>query len=117
MKEGFGVSLVADVLKGSKNKRVLRYGFNTLSTYGLLNNLTKKEISDLINYLIVEKYLALVGGQFPVVKITRKAIPVLKGQEKVFRRVRVQKERIAPDNQLFERLRALRKEISRRDST
>lgn len=115
MKEGFGISLVADVLKGSKNKRVLSYGFDSLSTYGLLNNLTKKEITDLINYLIVEKHLALDGGQFPVLKITRKAIPVLKGQEKVFRRVRVQKERIVPDNQLFERLRALRKEISQRE--
>lgn len=117
MKEGFGVSLIADVLKGSKNKKVLGYGFDKLSTYGLLKNLKVKEITDLINYLLAEQYLSLAGGQFPVVKLTRKAVPVLKGQEKVVRKVRKTEEIITSDSstQLLEQLRTLRKEISQRE--
>ncbi|MGI6406298.1 MAG: DNA helicase RecQ [Syntrophaceticus sp.] len=116
MKERFGISLVADVLKGSQNKKVLRYGFDKLSTYGLLSNMKIKEITDLINYLLAEQYIALAGGQFPVVKLTRKAVPVLKSQEKVYRKVRIEKETAAPDSHLFEKLRTLRKEISQREN-
>lgn len=116
MKERFGISLVADVLKGSQNKKVLKYGFDKLSTYSLLSNLKVKEITDLINHLLAEQYLTLAGGQFPVVKLTRKAVPVLKSQEKVYRKVRKRKEAAAPDSHLFEKLRTLRKEISQREN-
>lgn len=116
MKERFGISLIADVLKGSQNKKVLKYGFDKLSTHGLLSNLKVKEITALINYLLAEQYLTLSGGQFPVVKLTRKAAPVLKSQEKVYRKVRKRKEAAAPDSHLFEQLRTLRKEISQREN-
>ncbi len=116
MKERFGISLVADVLKGSQNKKVLSYRFDNLSTYGLLSNMKTKEITDLINYLLAEQYITLHGGQFPVVKLTRKAVPVLKSQEKVYRKMRIKKETAAPDSQLFEKLRTLRKEISQKEN-
>ena len=115
MKERFGISLVADVLKGSQNKKVLSYGFDKLSTYGLLSNMKIKEITDLINYLLAEQYLTLAGGQFPVIKLTGKATPVLRSQEKVYRKVRKRKEAAVADSDLFEQLRALRKEISQRE--
>ncbi|RYD06545.1 hypothetical protein N752_03585 [Desulforamulus aquiferis] len=116
MQEQYGVSLVADVLKGSQNKKVLQYGFNRLSTYGLLNHYTVKEITDFIHTLIAEGYLYLTEGQYPVVKLQQKAIPVLKGQEKVFQKVRVKGKIEEVDNSLFEQLRSLRKEISQRNN-
>jgi ATP-dependent DNA helicase RecQ len=115
MQERFGITLVAEVLKGSKNKKVLQFRFDRLSTYGLLNGLTIKEITDLINFMIAEKYLALAGGQFPVVKLTSKAIPVLKGRERVFNRVSKRKQVSMAEDGLFDQLRALRKEISARE--
>ncbi|MDD2556231.1 MAG: DNA helicase RecQ [Syntrophaceticus sp.] len=116
MKERFGISLIADVLKGSQSQKVLSYGFDKLSTYGLLSNMKTKEITDLINYLLAEQYITLQGGQFPVVKLTRKAVPALKSQEKVYRKVRIKKETAAPDSQLFEKLRTLRKGISQQEN-
>jgi ATP-dependent DNA helicase RecQ len=47
VREQFGISLVAEVLKGSRNKKVLQYGFGNLSTYGLMKDRTLKQISDL----------------------------------------------------------------------
>lgn len=114
MKEQYGVSLVADVLKGSQNKKVLQYGFNKLSTYGLLKNFTAKQIADLVNVLIAEGYLYLTEGQYPLVRLRTKAYPVLKGQEKVMQKVWQREQKVIADDSLFEQLRNLRKEISHR---
>lgn len=115
MKERFGMSLVAKVLKGSKSQKVYQFGFHNLSTYGLLKSYTEKEITDLIQVLIAEGYLGLTEGQYPVVKLQPKAISVLTGGEKVWQKVRRKQKQIVADNALFERLRQLRKEIAERD--
>ena len=84
MGERFGVTLIAQVLKGSSQKRIRELGFNELSTYGLLRSQKEKDIVDTINYLLTEDYLHLTDGKFPVVKVTPKAVPVLKGEETVW---------------------------------
>lgn len=86
MRERFGVSLVASVLKGSQNKKVLQYGFDSLPTYGMMRRRTEKEISELINTFIAEGYLALSEGQYPIVRLTALAVDVLKGQHQVMMR-------------------------------
>lgn len=86
MRERFGVSLVASVLKGSQNKKVLQYGFDALPTYGMLRTRTEKEISELINVFIAEGYLALSEGQYPVVRLQPLAVEVLKSRHQVMLR-------------------------------
>jgi ATP-dependent DNA helicase RecQ len=115
MREQFGISLVAEVLKGSKNKKVLQYGFGSLSTYGLMKDRTIKQISDLANILIAEGYIQLTEGQYPVAGLTSRAYSVLKGQEKVFLKGRQKDTPAAVEDSLFEQLRGLRKEIAQRN--
>ena len=115
MKERFGTTLIAEVLRGSKNKKVLDLGFDKLSTYGIIKQYTVKEIRDLINVLTAEDYLSLSDGQFPVVRLKDKAVAVLKSQEKVYQKVEKKKAKVARDTGLFEILRSLRKEISERE--
>ncbi len=115
MREQFGISLVADVLKGSKNKKVLQYGFDSLSTYGLMKDRILKQISDFTNVLVAEGYIHLTEGQYPVAKLTPRAFAVLKGLEKVLLKVRKKEMAAAVDNSLFEQLRGLRKEIAQRN--
>jgi ATP-dependent DNA helicase RecQ len=115
MNERFGVTLVAKVLKGSNDKRVRQFGFNTLPTYGLLKQYTEKEIVDLCNLLIAEGYMSLSEGQYPVIRLDLKAVDILKGEEKVFQKVQKRKQPIVQNNALFEVLRQLRKEISQKD--
>ncbi|WP_055109049.1 DNA helicase RecQ [Paenibacillus ihumii] len=86
MRERFGVSLVASVLKGSRSKKVLQYGFDSLPTYAMMPRRTEKEISELINVFIAEGYLALSEGQYPVVRLQPLAVDVLKGQHQVMMR-------------------------------
>ena len=116
MKERFGASLVAQVLKASKNKKVLQFGFDQLPTYGLMKEYGEKEIQDLIQLLIAEDYLKVTESKYPVVMLGEKAIPVLKGEEKVWQKIvmRPMKQEESDDD-LFEQLRQLRKEMSQKE--
>lgn len=112
MRERFGVTLVAQVLKGSKNKKVAQFGFDKLPTYGLMSGYAEKEIVDLIQLLIAEDYLRVTESQYPTVQLGEKANLVLRGEEQVWQKVFVRPTLQADDDELFERLRQLRKEIS-----
>ncbi|TEB07668.1 ATP-dependent DNA helicase RecQ [Pelotomaculum schinkii] len=115
MREQFGITLVAEVLKGSQNKKVLQYGFANLSTYGLMKDRTIKQISDLANILIAEGYIQPTEGQYPVAALTPRAYSVLKGQEKVYLKARQKETPAVVENALFEQLRGLRREIAQRE--
>ncbi|KMJ59545.1 ATP-dependent DNA helicase [Bacillus sp. LL01] len=115
MNERFGATLIAKVLKGSKDKRIQQFRFDQLPTYGLMRSYTEKELVDLINILIAEGYLVLTEGQYPIVKIGARAVPVLKGKEKVLFKMKEQVQSIVEDNELFERLRKLRKDLAKEE--
>ena len=115
MGERFGINMVAGVLKGSKNQRVLGYGFDKLSTYGIMKEYPLREIINLINLLIAEEYLKLTESKFPIVQLRKKVIPVLRNEEAVTQRVPRRKQAIDADASLFGVLRALRKEIAERE--
>lgn len=115
MKERYGASMVAQVLKASKNKKVLQFGFDKLPTYGLMQEYTEKEIMELISLLIAEGYLHVTESQYPILTVNEKALPVLKGEEKVWQKILLRPVQREADDELFERLRELRKELSQRD--
>lgn len=114
MKERFGLALVAEVLKGSKNKKVLQMGFDSLPTYGLFAERTLQDIKTLLQRLVATGYLSMTESEFPVLKLTQQAIPVLRNQTFVHQRV-VQAPKREADNSLFESLRQLRKALAERD--
>lgn len=115
MNERFGATLIAKVLKGSKDKRIQQFRFDQLPTYGLMNSYTEKELVDLINILIAEGYLVLTEGQYPIVKLGVRAVPVLKGQEKVLFKMIEKVTSIVEDDELFEHLRRLRKDLANQE--
>ena len=115
MKERYGISLVAKVLKGSSSQEIIKLGFETLSTYGLMSKHTIKEIKELISYLVAENFLEITGGQYPIVKLQQKAVSAIKKREQVFRPVRKKDDKRTPDNQLFDLLRLARKDIAARE--
>jgi ATP-dependent DNA helicase RecQ len=115
MGEQYGSSLVAAVLKGSKSKRIFQLGFENLSTYGIMADLTLNEINDLIKLLIAEDYLYTTEGKYPVVMLTAKAIPVLKSRAEIIIRMPQQPKAAEAETEIFEALRALRMEIAQKE--
>lgn len=104
----FGMTLIAEVLKGSNTKRVRQFGFQDLSTYGIMAEYTLEQIGDIIKVLTAEGFLQISDGRLPVLKLTPGGKEVLKGGHMVTRRIRRQKE-IIPVDGLFEHLRKLRR--------
>ncbi|MFJ8414423.1 DNA helicase RecQ [Bacillus paramycoides] len=108
----FGKQMIAQVLTGSKNKKVIEFNFHTLPTYGLLSNRSVKEVSEFIEFLISEELIAVEHGTYPTLKVTEIGKEVLLGNENVLRKERVETRQIVQDHPLFEVLREVRKEIA-----
>ena len=109
--ERFGVKMVAEILKGSKNARMKQFHFERLSTYALMKERTVKQISDLILRLAAMQYVNITDSQYPVLQLNALSWQVLRGQKKVWQKVvTVKKSEIK--NDLFEKLRLVRRELA-----
>ena len=131
MGQRFGVSMVADVLKGANNQRVKQLGFDRLSTYGLFRNFRLHDIRRMIDRFVAGGYLAVSGSEYPVLRLRESAVAVLRGQVRVqvllpkkpskVRAVQSKEAEKVKDTlparniALFEKLRELRKAIAQRD--
>ena len=115
MHEHFGLGLVAQVLGGSTNQNVRKYGFDQLSTYGLFQNRSQPEIKLLIQRLIATDYLALTESEYPVLTLLPASYAVLKGSQSVLLPVPKIKKHVPAATGLFEALRTLRKKLAAHD--
>jgi ATP-dependent DNA helicase RecQ len=120
MQERYGLSTVAKVLKGSKNKRIMEWRLDRIPTYGIMSNHTEKEIYHLCQMLTAEGYLdiQLSNQSLPIAKLTLKAIDVLKGGQTVSQRRKILKDQpkqTVHTHGLFESLKMLRKQISEQE--
>ena len=126
MHERFGSGLVTDVLKGSKSTKIKNFGFDKLSTYGIMSEYTKDTIKDLIYFLVTEGYIKTVGDKYPILVLDNLANNVLFGDEQVFIKRKIEKinvsnfesfeihdETLKYDEALFDILRALRMDIAK----
>lgn len=113
MRQAYGSKLIASVLKGSQQKRILELGFDQLSTYGIMSDLSTTQIIDLINLLAAEDYLVISSGKYPVVQLSPRARPVLRGQQKIIVSLPKIPEAAVPESSIFEALRSLRSQIAR----
>ena len=117
MKKSYGLTMIVDVLRGSKNKKVLELGYNKLSTYGIMKDYTNEGLKNFINTLVSHGFLEIkenLGsrGSFPTISLNSQSSKVLKGEIKVqFKEVKIAKE-VRNKNELFGILSDLRKTIA-----
>lgn len=120
MKRSFGATMIIDVLRGSKNKKVLDLGFNTLTTYGIMKNYSNEDLKTFINTLVSHGFLDVVEnigprGSFPTIKLNEQSLKVIKQEIKVeFKEDKVTKSRYV-ENELYEMLVSLRGEIAKEE--
>lgn len=112
VKRGYGVGMLVDVLRGSKNKKLLDLKLNEVSTYGIMKDYSKDNLTEFINTLIALGYLNY-GGEYPVVSLNNNSMDIVKGKRTVcIREHKINKASFTVDNELFEILRRLRHEIA-----
>ncbi|EGT3615984.1 DNA helicase RecQ [Clostridium perfringens] len=114
-KEAFGESVLIDILRGVHGPKIEKYKLYELSTFGIMKEYTNKYIKDIINELLAINALERKERTYSMLKLNRKSIGILKGEEKVFLDINKNEENVCKDLELFKRLRILRKDISRRE--
>jgi ATP-dependent DNA helicase RecQ len=112
MGQRFGKAITAQVLTGSKNKKINELGFDKLTTYGMLKDRNAKEVSEFIEFLISQELIAIEQGTFPTIYVSPKGKDILLGKQQVFRKETVQVRQVQKDDPLFEELRSVRKRIA-----
>ncbi|SKA91452.1 ATP-dependent DNA helicase RecQ, partial [Sporosarcina newyorkensis] len=112
MGQRFGKTMVAQVLTGSKNKKLMEFNFDQLTTYGLMKERSAKDVADFIEFLISENYLQVESGPFPIIFVSEEGKDVLLGKVKVWRKGEMVTTVVAKDDPLFNELRALRLKLA-----
>lgn len=117
----FGLHYVIDVLKGSKEQRILQNGHDTLSVYGIGDTYTKTQ------WLTIGDRLLELGavsiGEFKVYTLTQFGVEVIKGSHTIElkkERLTVQKAEAKKrvtyfddyDVEIYDKLRSLRTQIA-----
>ena len=106
--------MIVDVLRGSKNKKLLNLGFNELSTYGIMKEYSSDGLKEFINILIAHGYLE-VNEEFSTVALNNLSYKVVKGEIKVLLKdVNIESNRVEI-NDLFDKLSLLRREIAQEE--
>lgn len=115
MRERYGKLMVAKVLAGASDQKILSFRLDRLPTYGLMKDQTQKQIGDFIDFLTGEQYLELRGGAYPTLALATRAVAVLKGEERVFKKGAVHAVQLEVHSELFERLKQVRKELAQKE--
>ncbi|RPI23764.1 MAG: RecQ family ATP-dependent DNA helicase, partial [Chloroflexota bacterium] len=117
--ERFGAGHVSDVLMGSENQKVLKFGHQSLSTFGIGKDLSKKQWMHISRQLIQKGYLSQ-DDQYGSLGLTPKAYELFKSSEPVMGFIQAEapaaKKRKAAeteyDQALFDLLKKKRKELA-----
>ncbi|MEG2984084.1 MAG: DNA helicase RecQ [Peptostreptococcaceae bacterium] len=115
MKRSFGLTMIIDVLRGSKNKKVIQFGFDGLSTYGIMKAYSQDELKTFLNTLISHGFIDSIDGTYPTIKLNENSMKVIKGEIKVeFKESKVSKN-LEVSNELYELLKQTRFNIAKEE--
>ncbi len=117
----FGAAVVAAVLKGSKNAKINQFGLDTLSTYGIMSDLSTVKIRRIIEFLEQNGYLRR-HGEYSALALTAKSKNILSGGQTLTMKLPKEQEKKASrhasdgiyklDTELLNRLKKLRQKLA-----
>ena len=121
--ERYGETHVIRVLLGSKDKRILAAGHDTLSVYGIVRDYDREQVREVIGLLQARGLLALNEGEYPTLRVTPQGRAFLQGRGRLMlpqlqSAGRAAAPRVSAgvpegyDAGLFEELRALRRRLA-----
>jgi ATP-dependent DNA helicase RecQ len=121
-----GKTMVINILRGSKDRKILNARLDTLSTWGIMADSTAHRVRLIIDHLLDKGYLRLQGDEYPVLSLSPRFREIIAGQTPLVlmlpREPELSKAPLpsgtAPeagegDEALLTRLKELRKDIAR----
>jgi len=80
----YGLNMIIKTLRGSKDKKILEFRLDQVSTYGIMTELSEGGVREMIMTLIAKGYVRMTADSFPVLKLLETSRNVLKGEEQIF---------------------------------
>ena len=141
----FGKTMITDILRGSNNEKIRRFNLDAVSAWGTLSSASTRRIRLIIDFLIDKNILICEESEYPVVTLGR-AADLLNGEESpLFMQLPAEREKVSKtdslkkygkmetisktiekpkvipppeniDEELFNQLRKLRREIAIKES-
>jgi ATP-dependent DNA helicase RecQ len=120
----FGRNYVADVLLGKRAKKITSNRHNRLSVYGIVSDFSQDQLLQIMDRLVKLKYLSKNDGLYPVLAATNEGLIFLQNSEILemprlndesaipIIEINIKKSGIGFNQELFEILRARRKELA-----
>ncbi|MBA4055231.1 MAG: DNA helicase RecQ [Marivirga sp.] len=118
--ERFGAGYVIDFLRGSNTVK-MQGDHKAIKTFGIGADTSKEVWTATIRDLISQGYLSKSDGLYPVLKLTSKSGPVLKGLERVMlikskEKVDVQEQKVDYEAALFQELKDVRRQLAAKEN-
>jgi ATP-dependent DNA helicase RecQ len=82
-----GMQAIVDMLRGKSSDRVVRFGFDGLSTYGLLAKQSHDDLMRLMRALLAAGFVDLTPGDYPIPFLTPLGAKVMRSEEPLRMRV------------------------------
>ncbi|QQO08268.1 DNA helicase RecQ [Breznakiella homolactica] len=119
----YGKAMITDILRGGKTEKIRQSGMDRISTYGIMADTDSRKIRAIMDFLVESRYLAVDGGEYPVIIPTELSGKILSGTERIemeFPAETPEKSSAAAaqepaviDQDLFAELKALRTRLAR----
>jgi len=116
----FGINQIVEVLSGAATENILKWDHQTVSTYGIGKELSRIEWRTIGRELVRLGYLRQAAEKFNVLQLTDQGAAALRDRQSirltksvtVTKPARARAGEISCDEELFERLRRLRKRLA-----
>jgi len=79
----FGGQYIVDILRGSRNERILRFGHDRLALHGQGQAFSENQLKEMIRLLIEKSFLVKADGEYPVIELTESGRSFLDGRERL----------------------------------
>ena len=134
-RQRYGAAVIIDTLHGANTAKIRNYHMDENPYYGSLPKVPAYKLRQVLNYLLLQEYLEVTNDTYAIVKLTSKSEELFGEDVTVTMKMAKEQERPAKekkgkrrgksmeagtefteeDENLFERLRALRSEIAREE--
>jgi ATP-dependent DNA helicase RecQ len=89
----FGKTMIIDILRGSSNEKIKRFGLDSLSVWGIMGEDKPHRIRTIIDFLIDDGCLATEGSEYPVVALGNGFEEVIKEERRLY--LKLPKEKVS----------------------
>ncbi|NOS76250.1 MAG: DNA helicase RecQ, partial [Methyloglobulus sp.] len=89
----FGVAYLVDVLLGKSTERIIRFGHDKQSTYGIGKQLEEKQWHSVFRQLVARGLVAVDFENFGALRLTEECRPILRSEQQLMLRKDIQVEK------------------------